>query len=210
MTRSVHVPYTVEQDEDRVWCAHAQLRPGVGANGEGETEEAAIADLREALIGFARGVRRSGQADTDRRRSLMAPVPSVRGERLVRALERAGFKVARVAGSHHVMRHPDGRGTTVPVHPRREPLRNILADTTLTIEELQRLLSLTGPERTRWHATLPRRSEAMSGHVWLLSSQVSVASGDAARRGAADCSRLTCAGFVGSIAHCAHQVSAGR
>jgi len=33
MTRAVHVPYTVEQDDDGVWCAHAQLRPGVGANG---------------------------------------------------------------------------------------------------------------------------------------------------------------------------------
>jgi predicted RNase H-like HicB family nuclease len=49
MTRVVHVPYTVEQDEDGVWCAHAQLRPGVGANGDGSTREAAIADLREAL-----------------------------------------------------------------------------------------------------------------------------------------------------------------
>jgi predicted RNase H-like HicB family nuclease len=49
MTRVVHVPYTVEQDEDGVWCAHAQLRPGVGANGDGPTPEAAIADLREAL-----------------------------------------------------------------------------------------------------------------------------------------------------------------
>jgi predicted RNA binding protein YcfA (HicA-like mRNA interferase family) len=44
----------------------------------------------------------------------MPPVPAVRGERVVRALERAGFKVARVTGSHYVMRHPDGRGTTVP------------------------------------------------------------------------------------------------
>jgi len=52
MTRAVHVPYTVEQDEDGVWCAHAQLRPGVGANGEGDTPEAAIDDLREALIGL--------------------------------------------------------------------------------------------------------------------------------------------------------------
>jgi predicted RNase H-like HicB family nuclease len=50
MTRSVHVPYTVEQDEDGVWCAHAQLRPGVGANGQGETSEAAVEDLRKALI----------------------------------------------------------------------------------------------------------------------------------------------------------------
>jgi predicted RNase H-like HicB family nuclease len=52
MTRSVHVLYTIEQDEDGVWCAHAQLRPGVGAHGEGETVEAAIADLRDALAGL--------------------------------------------------------------------------------------------------------------------------------------------------------------
>jgi predicted RNA binding protein YcfA (HicA-like mRNA interferase family) len=74
----------------------------------------------------------------------MPAVPSAGGERLVRALERAGFKVARVAGSHHVMRHPDGRGTTVPVHPGRDvargTLRNILADAGLTVEDLQRLL----------------------------------------------------------------------
>ena len=31
------------------WCAAAQLRPGVGAVGDGPTPEAAIADLREAL-----------------------------------------------------------------------------------------------------------------------------------------------------------------
>jgi predicted RNase H-like HicB family nuclease len=52
MTRAVHVPYTVEQDEDGVFCAYAQLRPGVGANGEGDTREAAVADLREALEGL--------------------------------------------------------------------------------------------------------------------------------------------------------------
>lgn len=74
----------------------------------------------------------------------MPPMPSLRGERVVRALGKAGFKVARVAGSHHIMRHPDGRGTTVPVHPGREvakgTLRGILSDTGLSIEELQRLL----------------------------------------------------------------------
>jgi len=52
MNRVVHVPYTVEQDEDGVWCAHAQLRPGVGANGQGDTQRAAVADLREALTGL--------------------------------------------------------------------------------------------------------------------------------------------------------------
>lgn len=52
MTKAVHVPYTIEQDEDGAWCAHAQLRPGVGANGEGDTAAAAISDLREALMGL--------------------------------------------------------------------------------------------------------------------------------------------------------------
>ena len=52
MTQAVHVPYTVEHDEDGVWCAYAQLRPGVGAHGEGDTPEVAVADLREALEGL--------------------------------------------------------------------------------------------------------------------------------------------------------------
>lgn len=74
----------------------------------------------------------------------MPPVPAVRGDLVVRALERAGFKIARVAGSHHVMRHPDGRGTTVPVHPGRDvakgTLRGILGDVGLSVDELHQLL----------------------------------------------------------------------
>ena len=75
---------------------------------------------------------------------MMPQVPSLSGERIVRALEKAGFKVARIAGSHHVMRHPDGRGTTVPVHPGRDvakgTLRGILGDVGMTVEDLRRLL----------------------------------------------------------------------
>lgn len=52
MSRVVHVPYILEQDEDGVWCAHAQLRPGVGAHGEGDTPEEALGDLRVALAGL--------------------------------------------------------------------------------------------------------------------------------------------------------------
>jgi predicted RNA binding protein YcfA (HicA-like mRNA interferase family) len=74
----------------------------------------------------------------------MPPVPSLPGERIVRALERAGFKVARVRGSHHIMRHADGRGTTVPVHQGRDvakgTLRGILADVGMSVEELQKFL----------------------------------------------------------------------
>ena len=49
VSRTVHVPYAVEQEEDGIWSATAQLRVGVGAVGEGETEEQAVADLQEAL-----------------------------------------------------------------------------------------------------------------------------------------------------------------
>ena len=49
--RTVTVPVVVERD-DGVWCAHAQTRPGVGAHGEGDTEDAALDDLREALLGL--------------------------------------------------------------------------------------------------------------------------------------------------------------
>jgi len=53
MTGEGHLLYTVEQDEDGVLvCAHAQLRPGVGAHCQGDSREAAIADMREALIGL--------------------------------------------------------------------------------------------------------------------------------------------------------------
>ena len=70
---------------------------------------------------------------------------AVRARRAGRpALQKAGFKVARVADSHHIMRHPDGRGTTVPVHQGRDvakgTLRGILSDTSMTVEDLERLL----------------------------------------------------------------------
>ncbi len=50
--RTVTVPVVTERDQSGAWCAHAQLRPGVGAHGEGDTEEAALDDLREALLGL--------------------------------------------------------------------------------------------------------------------------------------------------------------
>lgn len=74
----------------------------------------------------------------------MPPVPAVRGDHLVKALERAGFTVTRVRGSHHRLRHPDGRSTTVPVHPGRDvpkgTLRAVLQDTGMTPAELSAYL----------------------------------------------------------------------
>ncbi|MDA8301704.1 MAG: type II toxin-antitoxin system HicA family toxin [Actinomycetota bacterium] len=46
----------------------------------------------------------------------------------------------RISGSHHVMRHPDGRTVAVPVHAGRDmekgTLRNVLAINGMTPEEL--------------------------------------------------------------------------
>jgi predicted RNA binding protein YcfA (HicA-like mRNA interferase family) len=74
----------------------------------------------------------------------MSRVPSVPSAKVVKALERAGFSIARISGSHHIMRHPDGRSVSVPVHPGHDmpkgTLRNILAITGLTSQDLARLL----------------------------------------------------------------------
>ena len=46
----------------------------------------------------------------------MTRLPRLTGSELISALARAGFRVARVKGSHHFIRHPDGRSTVVPAH----------------------------------------------------------------------------------------------
>jgi predicted RNA binding protein YcfA (HicA-like mRNA interferase family) len=71
---------------------------------------------------------------------------SLSGRDVVRALERAGFVLKRVTGSHHILVHPDDktRRTTVPVHGRmslkRGTLHGILRQAKLTEDELRALL----------------------------------------------------------------------
>lgn len=74
----------------------------------------------------------------------MTSLPSVRGKELIAALKKAGFSVVRVKGSHHFLRHANGRTTVVPVHAG-EPigpglLSKILRDCELDRENLQKLL----------------------------------------------------------------------
>lgn len=74
----------------------------------------------------------------------MPPVPAVRGDKVVSALGRAGFAVTRIRGSHHRLRHPDGRSTTVPVHPGHDvpkgTLRSVLQDAGMTVDEFLKYL----------------------------------------------------------------------
>lgn len=46
----------------------------------------------------------------------MSRNPRVTGAELIAALEIVGFRVLRIKGSHHFLRHDDGRSTVVPVH----------------------------------------------------------------------------------------------
>jgi predicted RNA binding protein YcfA (HicA-like mRNA interferase family) len=70
--------------------------------------------------------------------------PAVSGKDLIAALRRAGFNVVRSKGSHHFLRHSDGRTTVVPVHSGetigRGLMASILRDTKLTRDDLQQLL----------------------------------------------------------------------
>jgi predicted RNA binding protein YcfA (HicA-like mRNA interferase family) len=63
---------------------------------------------------------------------------------VVKALESVGFVVARINGSHHVMRHPDGRSVAVPVHAGKDllkgTLRGILTTVGMTPNEFRSLL----------------------------------------------------------------------
>jgi len=44
----------------------------------------------------------------------MTRLPRVTGQKLLVALRKAGFEVIRIKGSHHFLRHPDGRSTVIP------------------------------------------------------------------------------------------------
>ena len=70
--------------------------------------------------------------------------PRLTGKLLLAALKRAGFVTLRIKGSHHVLRHADGRTTVVPVHAGESIgqglLSKILADAEITVEQLRGLL----------------------------------------------------------------------
>jgi predicted RNA binding protein YcfA (HicA-like mRNA interferase family) len=73
-------------------------------------------------------------------------LPVASGKRVVQALHRAGFVTDRIAGSHHVLVHPNDlqRAVTVPVHGNRDlkpgTLRSIIRQAGFTVEEFTQLL----------------------------------------------------------------------
>ena len=65
--------------------------------------------------------------------------------KVIKALSKVGFKIARKRGSHVVMKHPDGRITIIPVHPREKVsiglLMKIMKDAKLEREDFMKLIS---------------------------------------------------------------------
>ena len=74
----------------------------------------------------------------------MSRLPRLRGREVLAALKRAGFVVVRTKGSHHFLKHTDGRKTVVPVHAGEQIgiglLLKILEDVDLTREQFEELL----------------------------------------------------------------------
>lgn len=74
----------------------------------------------------------------------MSRIPRVDGKTVVMALSKAGFEVARIKGSHHFLRHVDGRVTVVPVHSGETVgpglLNKILSDCDITRDDFLKLL----------------------------------------------------------------------
>jgi len=75
----------------------------------------------------------------------MPKLPSVSGERVVRALKRAGFVELRQKGSHVSLEKRTAEAvlkTVVPMHPTlaKGTLSDILKQTKLTLEEFLELL----------------------------------------------------------------------
>ena len=74
----------------------------------------------------------------------MTSFPAVKGKDLIAALRGQGFTVIRIKGSHHFIRHADGRATVVPVHAGETLgpglLASILRDIKMTRDQLHKLL----------------------------------------------------------------------
>jgi len=53
----------------------------------------------------------------------MTKLPALTGKTLIATLAKIGFEAIRIKGSHHYMRHLDGRSTVIPVHAGETSVR---------------------------------------------------------------------------------------
>jgi predicted RNA binding protein YcfA (HicA-like mRNA interferase family) len=75
----------------------------------------------------------------------MLKLPNISGKKLISLLEKIGFEVIRIRGSHHFIKHKDGRVTVIPVHANEDLgpgiLTKIIKDIELKKEDILKLLS---------------------------------------------------------------------
>ena len=56
----------------------------------------------------------------------MPQLPVISGKTFLKFLHNIGFVIVRINGSHHRLKHPDGRITTVPVHKNQDLPKGLL------------------------------------------------------------------------------------
>lgn len=71
-------------------------------------------------------------------------IPSITAKDLIKVVRKCGFYFVRQKGSHQIWKNPDGRWTTIPLHPGenigRGLLRKIINDLEINTEEFIKLL----------------------------------------------------------------------
>jgi predicted RNA binding protein YcfA (HicA-like mRNA interferase family) len=75
----------------------------------------------------------------------VAKLPQVKGNRLVKALQKKGWYIDRTRGSHTIMRNDDKPGTKIVIPIHTSPIKpgtlyNILKKAEISIQELENLL----------------------------------------------------------------------
>lgn len=74
----------------------------------------------------------------------MPKFPRITGKEVIKHLAKIGFEVVRIKGSHHFLKHSDGRATVVPVHGKENIgiglMMKILRDCEMSKEEFLKLL----------------------------------------------------------------------
>ncbi len=67
------------------------------------------------------------------------------GKDFIKLLEKMGFEVFRINGSHHRLKHEDGRVTTIPVHKNNDLPKGLMRkiireDLKLDLEDFEKLV----------------------------------------------------------------------
>ena len=69
----------------------------------------------------------------------MSNLPGFDGRKLIKIIKKFGFEAVRVKGSHHLLKHSDGRATVIPVHGKESIgiglFHKILKDCEISVED---------------------------------------------------------------------------